>query len=483
MKTTIMEKQIIGRKPQIQVLNDALTSPKPEMLALIGRRRVGKTFLIRQVYENRIDFELTGLQDGNTKAQLQNFQIAFSRYFPTIELTEKPQNWLAAFHQLSLALDKLPKTEKMVVFIDELPWLDASKSDFVMALGWFWNSWASQKNIVLAICGSSASWMIKKIINDRDGLHNRVTKLVMLYPFTLSETEAYFKYRNINLNRSLILQIYMVMGGIPMYLDQMKSGLSAMQNIQAICFERDGYLKNEFERLLSSLFKNYQNHVNIIRALASKNMGLTRTEIISLTKYSNGGMLTEILDELEKSGFIMIQSGLGKRVKDSIYRLSDPYSLFYLTFIEPLGKNSIVEFNAMSDLLAWKTWCGYAFENVCFYHLKSIRNALGIAGVGTRTGSFYAKATEEMAGAQIDLIIDRNDQVMNLCEVKYSVNEYTVTKKDVENFEHKKRVFRYYSKTNKHIFTSLITTNGVVNNAQKVNYIDQVVVLDDLFKD
>ena len=476
-----MEKQIIGRKSQINTLKDALTSSKPEMVALIGRRRVGKTFLIRQVYQNRIDFELTGLQDGNTKAQLQNFQITFSKYFSALELNEKPQNWLAAFHQLSLALDKLSKSEKMVVFIDELPWLDASKSDFIMALGWFWNSWASQKNIVLAICGSSASWMIKKIINDRGGLHNRVTKLVMLYPFTLSETEEYFRYRNINMNRTLILQIYMVMGGIPMYLDQLKSGLSAMQNIQEICFERDGYLKNEFERLLASLFKNYHHHVNIIRALATKNMGLTRSEIISLTKYSNGGMLTEILDELEKSGFISIQNSLGKRLKDSIYRLSDPYSLFYLTFIEPLGKNLVVEFNSMSDLPAWKTWCGYAFENVCFYHLKAIKKALGIAGVSTRTGSFYAKATDEISGAQIDLIIDRNDQVMNLCEVKYSINEYTVTKKDVENLERKKGVFRYYSKTKKHIFTSLITTNGVVNNTQKINYIDHVVVLDDLF--
>ena len=371
----------------------------------------------------------------------------------------------------------------MVVFIDELPWLDTNRSNFITGLGWFWNTWASQNLVVLTICGSSASWMIKKVVNDRGGLHNRITKLLMLYPFTLAETEEYCRYRAINLNRYQMLQVYMTMGGIPMYLDQLKSGLSAMQNIQAICFSQTGYLRNEFDRLFASLFKNYHQHVVIIRALATRRTGLTRQEIIKITKFSNGGMLTEILDELEKSGFVSIHSGYGKKVKDTLFRLSDAYVLFYLTFIEPLGKNTTIDFSQLSDLPQWKTWSGYTFENICIAHIAPIRKALGIFGIASSVSSFVASPEDGFSGAQIDMLIDRNDRTINICEIKFSSTIYEVTKKDVDNMGNKKQVFKYHTGTKKHLFTTLITTVGVVNNANKINHIDQVVTLDDLFKD
>lgn len=476
-----MNNLIIGRTTQKQELNEALASNKPEMIALIGRRRVGKTYLVSQIYAEHIDFEITGLQYGNKREQLENFMLRMGKHFPNYDLNIIPDSWLKAFDLLTLALDSLAKETKMVVFLDELPWLATSKSGFLTGLSYFWNSWAVKKNIVVVICGSAASWMIKKVINDRGGLHNRVTRLLYLYPFTLAETEAYCLTKNINLNRYQILQLYMVMGGIPMYLDQLKPGLSAIQNIQKICFSPLGYLRNEFERLFASLFNDYEKHIAIIRALATKRKGLTRLEIIKITKLTNSGKLTDILYELETSGFITIYGGYGKKVKESLFRLTDAYSLFYLTFLEPLGKNNQLDFANLSDLPLWKTWSGYTFENICLIHINQIRKALSIAGMTSSIASFIARPKDGLPGTQIDLLIDRGDQSINICEIKFSIEDYVITKKDVDNIQTKKQVFRYHSKTKKHLFTTIITTMGVVENAHKINAIDQIVTLNDLF--
>ena len=402
-------------------------------------------------------------------------------YFPTYPLGKRPTSWLEAFNHLKKALEALNKKQKLVVFLDELPWLGTKRSGFLQGLGYFWNSWASKRNIVLVVCGSAASWMIEKIINDKGGLHNRVTRLLFLYPFTLAETEAYCKSRRIKLNRFHILQIYMTMGGIPLYLDLLKPGWSAIQNIQETCFAATGYLRNEFERLYASLFNNHNKHIAIVRALASKRKGLTRQEILRSTKFENGGSLSNLLDELDKSGFITIYSGYGKKVKESLYRLTDAYSLFYLTFIEPLGKSSQTDFTQLSDLPQWKVWSGYAFENVCLTHIHQIRKALSIAGMASAISSFIARPKDGLPGTQIDLLIDRSDQSINICEIKFSISDYEVSKKDIANIQTKKKVFRYHTKTKKHLFTTLITTMGIIENANKLNYIDQEVTLDDLF--
>ncbi|MFK7934182.1 MAG: ATP-binding protein [Saprospiraceae bacterium] len=477
-----MKKIVIGRTAQKQELAEALESNYPEMIALVGRRRVGKTYLVSQMYAKHIDFEITGVQHSNKRSQLENFSLRIGKHFPNYELNGIPKTWLAAFNHLTLALESLEKKEKMVVFLDELPWLATRKSGFLMGLSYFWNSWAVKQNVVVVICGSAASWMIKKVINDRGGLHNRVTRLLYLYPFTLAETEAYCKAKKIKLSRYQILQIYMVMGGIPMYLDRLKRGLSAVQNIQNICFAPTGYLRNEFDRLFASLFSDHQKHIAIIRALASKRKGLTRNEIIKITKLTNSGKLTDILFELETSGFITIYGGYGKKTKQSLYRLTDAYSLFYLTFLEPLGKTSQLDFTKLSDLPLWKTWSGYTFENICLTHIQQIRKALSIAGMTSSIASFVARPKDGLPGTQIDLLIDRSDQSINICEIKFSTKNYVVSKKDAANLSIKKQVFSYHTKTTKHLFITIITTMGVADNEHKLNEVDQVVTMEDLFK-
>jgi uncharacterized protein len=473
---------LIGRHKQTAQLQEALASNKPEMVAVVGRRRVGKTFLINHVYEKHLILELTGVQFATQREQIQIFLTQISKYFPKFHISEKPKTWLEAFFLLSRIIENERFTCKKVIFFDELPWLATKRSDFLKGLSWFWNSWATKQKVIIVICGSAASWMISKVINDRGGLHNRVTKLVHLYPFTLAETEAFLNARKIKLNRYQIVQIYMAIGGIPMYLDQLKAGLSAVQNIQNVCFEADGYLRNEFERLFASLFENYQNHLQIIRALATKKMGLTRNQIIENTSFTNGGMLSDILSELAQSGFIGVFQNHGKKSRDSLYRLTDSYSLFYLNFLEPLKENAKADFTRLSELPKWKTWCGYAFENICLYHIDSIRESLSIRGVFSTISSFFAQAKDGLPGTQIDLIIDRNDNSINVCEIKFSEEPYIVSKKDVENLAQKKQVFRYHTKTNKHLFSTLIAPFGAIENTNKVNHIDQVITLDELFK-
>ncbi|MEM6770846.1 MAG: ATP-binding protein [Bacteroidota bacterium] len=307
--------ELVGRKAQIRRLREALNSPKPEMVALIGRRRVGKTFLVRETYKEDIIFELTGLQNGSLTTQLQNFALTFKRFFPDEQLNEvHHQPWLAAFDRLAHAGEPSTKRgRKPVIFLDELPWLGTRKSDFIQALGYFWNSYASRWPIVVVICGSAASWMIEKVINDKGGLHNRVTQLLHLNPFTLAETEALCRAKGVNLPRYQILLLYMVMGGIPMYLQQIRPSLSAAQNIQAICFERDGYLNREFSRLFASLFERYDHHVDVVRALAERRIGLTKPDLAKASGVSNGGVLNRVLADLIESGFITEYGSYGKK--------------------------------------------------------------------------------------------------------------------------------------------------------------------------
>lgn len=471
--------ELIGRTQQANELKDALSSPAPEMVAVVGRRRIGKTFLVRRTYAKHIVFELTGLQNGSKAEQLRNFELAMSRYFPEYSLGETLTEWLDAFFKLSRALEKSPGHEKMVIFLDELPWLSSPRSGFITALGWFWNTWASQQHVVVVICGSAASWMIKKVINDRGGLHNRVTRIITLEAFTLAETEAFCVSRNIRLSRYQILQLHLTIGGVPMYLDRLRPGLSAIQNIQQLCFETNGYLRGEFDRLFASLFANPERHVAVVKALAGVKKGMGREAIGNISQLGNGGNLTKILQELDQSGFITAYRGYNKQKKSRLFRLTDAYSLFYLTYIQPLGIINGADFQRLSDLPRWGSWSGYAFENVCLLHYRQIRHALGISGITTIAATFHAKGDAQSEGAQIDLLIDRRDQSINLCEMKFSTGEFLLSKTVLEDFERKKRVFRQFTGTRKHLFSSLVTTYGVPERQRGL--VDQVVVMDDLF--
>ncbi len=475
-----MNKILVGRSAEKRVMLEALLSNEPEMLAVVGRRRVGKTYLIQQVYKDRIIFEATGVQNAPIKEQLQNFAFHLNLVFYKGKAKLRPKNWLEAFQMLILALEAQQYSEKKVIFLDELPWFDAHKSGFVRALGYFWNSWCVHKDIVVVICGSAASWMIEHIVNDRGGLHNRITRKIDLAPFTLAETEQYLHSRGANLDRYQILLVYMVLGGIPHYLKEIKGGQTAVVQIGRICSPPSA-LANEFDNLYPALFDNASNHIAVIRALSQNRKGMTRKEIISITKRSDGGGFTKTLDELRFSGFISAYLPFGKTKKELLYRLTDEYSLFYLRFLENNIGHDPIWWQTFSQTAAFRTWCGYAFENICLKHLSQIKNALGIAGVYAAASAFSAKATTENGGFQIDLVLDRNDGAIHLFEFKFYNKALILTKADADALRIRVEAFRIATSSPKQIFLSFLSTYGIQMNETATGLVDQNLTMDILF--
>lgn len=447
----------------------------------MGRRRVGKTFLIRKAYENHFDFQVTGMANVDLIQQLANFNTALKKYFPSTEGEIAADSWFNAFEQLAQALEKKDDGKKYI-FLDEMPWMDTPRSKFISALEHFWNSWASARDdIILIVCGSAAGWMVNTLINNTGGVHNRVTHRIKLNPFTLKECEDFLVDKGGLFERYQIVQLYMAMGGIPFYLNKVDVGMSASQNINKLFFDPVGLLHNEFNNLYKSLFNNAENH--IIESLSKKSKGLTRQELIKESKIplGTGGSITRILNQLEESGFIRKYISYGKKERNSLYQLADCYSLFYLKWI----KNSSILDEDMwineLDSPAQKAWAGYAFEQVCLAHIRQIKHALGISGVQTVTSSWVGTGPEK--GAQIDLVIDRRDQVINICEMKFSIHDFTINKKYASELRDKISVFKQKTKTNKAIYITFITTFGVNKNEYYGSLVQNDLTMDILFAD
>jgi len=477
-KLKVMNK-LIGRKKELNLLNSLKGEESPAFLAVYGRRRVGKTFLIRQAFDNQFDFYLTGLSNGNLTQQLANFHAALIQFDPMGTEREPATEWFTAFRQLIVLLES-SKRSKKIVFLDELPWLDTAQSNFISALEHFWNSWASARNdVILIVCGSAAGWMINKLIHNRGGLYNRVTHRIKLEPFTLKECEEFLKYKSGIFDRYQVVQLYMVLGGIPFYLDQVNPAESAAQNINRLFFEKNAVLRAEFDSLYKSLFDNAEKHIAVIEALSKKAKGLTRGELIKEAKLSTGGSVTRILKELEESNFIRKYASYGKKEQNSLYQLSDFYSLFYLRFVK---KASVLDENFWINGLdspEQRAWSGYAFEQVCLAHIREIKQALGISGVQTATSSWVK--TGAAPNTQIDLVIDRRDQVINICEMKFSINDFSINKKYAEELRNKVGIFKEETKTRKAVFLTMITTFGLNKNSYSASLIQNDLTMDVLF--
>ncbi len=469
---------MIGRIEEIKIMQQLLQSSKAEMLAVYGRRRVGKTYLIKNVYQPNLSFEFTGTQNATLKNQLFKFTDKIKHFFPNADLPI-PKTWLEAFHQLTICLSN--SSEKQVVFFDELPWIDTARSNFLDELGYWWNDWACRQNLVVVVCGSAASWMLKNLINHKGGLHNRVTQKINLKPFTLAESKQYLESLHVLWDDYQIIQFYMSVGGIPTYLQEAKQGETPTQTIDRACFTKDGSLRYEFKNLYAALFDHYQNHIAIIKILAEKWSGMTRQEILSQSKFKDGGGLSTILDELEASSFITPIPSFQKKSKDFVYRLTDEYSLFYLKFIEGkpiLGKNSWLQ---QSSEDKFKIWTGYAFENICLKHAEAIKMALGISTIYTETSAYLHKKNDTSDGFQIDMLIDRADRAINLCEIKFYNDDFPMTDEYVQHLRLRRELFRTVTKTKKILFNTLITTYGVKHNKSSRGQTDHIITMDKLF--
>lgn len=470
---------IIGRKAEIETLKKLYKSNKSEFVAIYGRRRIGKTFLVKKLFADKYTFQVTGLSNADFSQQLANFYMAITRLDQNYSGQEVPQNWLEAFDMLIGYIQKSRQSRK-IIFIDELPWMDTPRSDFLSALEHFWNGWASHRNDILLIgCGSAASWMINEIINNHGGLHNRVTARIHLHPFTLNEAEAFLQSKGGVYTRYEIIQLYMAIGGIPFYLENVDTAKSVEQNIDLMFFSQNGFLRSEYFNLYRSLFKKYERHMAIIEALAERSRGLSRKELIKLSGLSDGGTFSNILEELEQCGFIKRYLPFGKKLKDSLYQLTDPYSLFYLKFVKNSKADGQGAWLTQMDNPKWKAWSGYAYEYLCRYHIGNIKKHLGIGAVYTEVSAW--RSTQSEHGAQIDLIIDRRDRVINLCEIKFSVDPYVISKSYAEKLRHKLSTFRMETGTTKTLFLTFITTFGLRENKHFIGLVQNSLTMDALF--
>ena len=470
---------MVGRKHEIESLDWDLQKSESQFIAVYGRRRVGKTYLVRQYFKDEFAFYHTGLQKGNMKEQLVEFRDNLVKYgysgCPVLT------SWHEAFGALEELVSRSPAGKK-IVFIDELPWMDTPQSKMVMALDRFWNGWASARNdIVLIVCGSATSWIISKIVKDRGGLHNRLTDQIYLRPFTLGECEDYAAELGLRLSREEIAQYYMVFGGVPYYWSLLRPGLSFAQNVDQLVFAQNGKLRLEYSQLFSSLFRHARMHLVVVEALARRPCGTTREEIAAAAKIPQGGNFRVILEELEQCGFIRGFNEPGKKSKGRQYQLIDNFTLFWNQFAgdKDIGDEKRLENSINTPRV--NTWKGLAFEKICLQHISQIKAKLGIGGVLTGTYAWRHVPDEVYTeGAQIDLLLDRADGIVNVCEMKWSAGPFVIDKKKDRELRGKIGVFSQVTGTRKGVHLTMITTQGVAHNEYRWTPQSEVT-LDDLF--
>lgn len=469
--------KIIGRKAEIKQLKAALDSNQSELVAIYGRRRIGKTYLIRQFYDKNIVFEVTGLHNGNMRDQLLNFHNEI-RARKRDDNSEDPNTWFDAFLLLETYLNRLRSKKKKVIFIDEFPWIATPKSKFLMAFEHFWNTYCNKRpDLVVVICGSAASYMVQKIIKNKGGLHNRISRKIRLLPFTLLEVEQFLISRGVKYTRYDIVQIYMAIGGVPHYLEKLTKGLSVSQNLDALCFDKDGVLNDEFNQLYASLFEGSDRHIKIIRTLANSNRGLTRNELIHQTGITTGGDFSQKMNELIESGFVTEYSYYQNKTQLALFRLTDEYSKFYLKFIEKNKNSGEGIWQRLSNSASYRSWSGFVFETICLKHIHQIKKSLRIDRIYSTNSSWFNSK------AQVDLLIDRDDNVMNLCEMKFHSIPYMIDKVYYLNLKNKVAELRKDTKTRKNIFITMITVNGIYENEYSNELISSRLGVESLFVD
>ena len=454
---------LIGRDKEKQVLLSALNEEYAQFIAVYGRRRVGKTFLIRETFSNKFDFQYTGAANMSARKQLTRFRRALKEHGQkdTPELT----NWGEAFGELKRFIANL-RQKKKVIFLDELPWMDAPRSGFLSELEAFWNGWASaRKDIVFVVCGSSTSWMVKKIIKNKGGLHNRLNHRILLKPFSLGLCEKLAKSRGIVLNRKQMLEAYMVFGGVPYYWSLLQKGTSITTEIDRLIFSPDGELHDEFEMLYASLFKKPEPYVRVIEILAKKKMGMTRIELLAAGGFEDNGAFSSVLKDLEWCGFIRSYTMMGNKRKSDIFQLIDHYTLFYYEYIDGARRGANY-WKSTFGTPKYNTWCGLAFERVCLWHIDQIKKKLGISGINTTEYAWRCMPDENTGrrGAQIDLLIDRSDGIIDVCEIKFSKESFAITSNYAKELNSKRNVFQSVTGTKKAIHTIMITTDGLTQN-------------------
>lgn len=484
---------IVGRVEERRVLSEAAQGDRAALVAIYGRRRVGKTHLVRNHLEPLAGtyFEAIGQHAAPREVQLDNFKQRLESVFFGHRLP-RLTDWREALSLLGdgvIAAAERKPTKPVVVFFDELPWLATHRSGLLPAIDYLWNARLSRvPNLVWVLCGSAASFMLDRLINAKGGLHNRITHRLRLEPFRLGEVRELLARRGLRRGTMQALELYMAFGGVPYYLLQVPSGMSASQAIGHVCFGQAGQLRDEFGRLFASLFDDASDHERLVRAAATSRGGMSRDELIAAAGLKSGGRATRWLDELEAAGFLARFVPYGRTTRDASYRLVDEYSLFHLRWIEPapassFGARGTKHWISKASSPAFRAWAGYAFEGICLKHTAQIEKALGIDTMANEVGTWRhvaRRGAHDDAGAQVDLLFDRPDGIINLCEIKHAAEEFVLTKALAKELVTKAEIFRARTNTKKEVVTTLITTLGLRPGLWNDEVIDSVVTAEQL---
>ncbi len=476
---------IVGRKREMEELRNLYESNKAEFVAIYGRRRVGKTFLVKEMFQDKMTFYHSGLSpfDKERKIsmrdQLEAFYASLQRY--GMEESSCPKSWMEAFRRLGELLDQIDDGKRQLIFIDELPWMDTPRSKFLMAFEHFWNTWGAwHDRVMLIVCGSATSWMLDNLINSKGGLYDRLTWQIKLSPFTLGECKEFFNAKNIMLSTYDIVECYMILGGIPYYLNYLQRGKSIAQNIDLLFFDRNAKLASEFQRLFGSLFVNPDDYMKIVRLLAKRHTGYTRDEITSNLGMTSGGTFTRMLESLVASDFIVSYHPFGISQKEIRYKLCDSFCLFYLRFVDGHNRQDESFWLHHQNAPQLNAWRGLAFEQVCFAHVFKIKKALGVEGVASSESALIIRGDEEERGAQIDMLIVRDDRVVNLCEMKFLSKAFEPKTEDEQTLRERIATVQELLSFKHTVHLTLVTTVGLKANVhsgvfQHIITIDQLI--------
>ncbi len=488
-----MAQVLIGREREQHILAQCLSSDMPEFIAIYGRRRVGKTFLVRTFFEGKdgvIFFDVMGAKATPLKAQIRHFTKRLGEVFYRKARLVASKNWDETFEVLTEAIDESDPNQKVVLFFDEFPWMATHNSRLLQTLDYYWNQyWSKNSRIKLIICGSSASWIIDKIVNNKGGLHNRLTQHMFLEPFNLAQTKQFLKKQSIHLNDKQILELFMAMGGVPYYLKKIEKHLSATQLIERLAFKQKSFLLEEFDNLFSSLFNDAAAFVEIIKAIAAVRYGILQDTLLKKmgeALQGKGGI--DQLKALQNASFITSFRPHWHKRRGIYYRVIDEYCLFYFYWIEPvkntLLKNSLLAgyWDKLKAKPNWHSWAGLAFEAICYKHLPQITKALALSPTAIpNTWRYTPQKGDDEQGVQIDLLFDRDDDAITICEIKYTDKPFVITKEYAGKLQKKVDVFKKVTRTTKQLFIALITANGIKRNHYSDQLISGVVTMDDLF--
>lgn len=470
---------MVGRLKEQGELQRALESPESEFVAVYGRRRVGKTFLINETFQGRFAFHAAGLESAPKGLQLESFCDAIRKQGNP--KCKRPKTWIEAFSSLETLLESKPEGKK-VVFLDELPWFDTHKSNFLAAFEWFWNGWAClRKDIVLVVCGSATTWIVKNVLHSRGGLYNRVTRRIHLEPFTLAECEQYAAYRHLDYTRSQLMECYMALGGVAFYWSLLRGDLSVAQNFDRLFFGASDEMRLEASRVFTSLFKTASRHIEIVKLLAKRKVGMTREEVIAELGKDSNGDISVCLEELSQCGFIRRYNPVNQLKKGAVYQLMDNFILFHDEFLARRQGNDPQYWTKNMNSPRINNWRGRAFERVCLWHVPQIKQRLGILGIEANVHSWRGRGEgPDDPAAQIDMLIDRADGLVDICEIKYSAEPYEMTKEENDKILHRCSAFQKNGHARRSVRTILIASSGLKPGKYSSN-IMSVVTGDDLF--